>query len=175
MRKRIAATSLAVLAAVSMLLAGCGSVSTSAPGTNETQAEAADSSGTETVSSTAVKKVKDPYNEEIKLALIHDNIGHPVSSAWEEGMRRDLEAFPNITLQALDGKSSVETQVQQMTDLVNQGYDGIFLQANDAAALASSVKQAEDAGIPVITLNLDAETGMRFPCCFTAPLAGRKA
>lgn len=147
----------AVTLAASIMLAGCGNVSTSSPGT--ATAEAAGGGGGDAASAAGgIKAVKDPYKDEIKLALIHDNIGHPVSSAWEEGMRRDLAAFPNITLQALDGKSSVETQVQQMTDLVNQGYDGIFLQANDAAALASSVKQAEEAGIPVITLNLDAET-----------------
>ena len=42
-----------------------------------------------------------------------------------------------------------------MTDCINQGYNAIILQCSDGTALAPSVKQAEEAGIPVITVNLD--------------------
>ena len=45
-----------------------------------------------------------------------------------------------------------------MTELINQKVDGIILQSSDSAALAASVRQAEDAGIPVVCLNLDADT-----------------
>jgi ribose transport system substrate-binding protein len=36
-------------------------------------------------------------------------------------------------------------------------YDAIVLQCNDSAAMAASVTKAEKAGIPVITMNLDAD------------------
>lgn len=104
------------------------------------------------------KAVKDPYNDALKIGFIIDNIGHPVGNAWKVGVEEEVAAYPNITLQCFDGKSSAETQIQQMTDLINQEYDGILLQASDSAALAASVREAEAAGIPVITLNLDADT-----------------
>lgn len=104
------------------------------------------------------KAVKDPYNDELKIGFIIDNIGHPVGNAWKVGVEDEAAAYPNITVQCFDGKSSAETEIQQMTDLINQEYDGILLQATDSAALAASVREAEDAGIPVITLNLDADT-----------------
>lgn len=104
------------------------------------------------------KTVKDPYNDQLKIGFIIDNIGHPVGNAWKVGVENEAAAYPNITLQSFDGKSSAETEIQQMTDLINQDYDGILLQATDSAALAASVREAEAAGIPVITLNLDADT-----------------
>ena len=104
------------------------------------------------------KAVKNPYTDELKIGFIIDNIGHPVGNAWKVGVEEEVAAYSNITLQCFDGKSSAETEIQQMTDLINQGYDGILLQATDSAALAASVREAEEAGIPVITLNLDADT-----------------
>lgn len=104
------------------------------------------------------KAVKNPYADELKIGFIIDNIGHPVGNAWKVGVEEEVAAYPNITLQCFDGKSSAETEIQQMTDLINQEYDGILLQATDSAALAQSVREAEEAGIPVITLNLDADT-----------------
>ncbi|MEA4929690.1 MAG: sugar ABC transporter substrate-binding protein [Candidatus Limiplasma sp.] len=104
------------------------------------------------------KAVKNPYTDTLKIGFIIDNIGHPVGNAWKVGAEEEVAAYPNITLQCFDGKSSAETEIQQMTDLINQKYDGILLQATDSAALAASVREAEAAGIPVITLNLDADT-----------------
>ena len=104
------------------------------------------------------KAVKNPYKDQLKIGFIIDNIGHPVGNAWKVGAEEEVAAYPNITLQCFDGKSSAETEIQQMTDLINQQYDGILLQATDSAALAASVREAEAAGIPVITLNLDADT-----------------
>jgi ABC-type sugar transport system substrate-binding protein len=45
-----------------------------------------------------------------------------------------------------------------MSDVISQKYNAIILQCSDGTALAPSVKQAEEAGIPVITVNLDADT-----------------
>lgn len=101
---------------------------------------------------------KDPYKDAIKIGFVPDVIGDSVASAWGEGIKRQLQYYPNIKFQAFDGKASPETQVQILKDLINQKYDCIILQAHDATAVASTVKEAEAAGIPVITLNLDAAT-----------------
>ena len=73
-------------------------------------------------------------------------------------MQTYLGEFGNITLDVYDGEASVDTEVQIMDELINQKYDAIILQATDAAGLASSVDKAEAAGIPVITVNMDADT-----------------
>jgi ribose transport system substrate-binding protein len=101
---------------------------------------------------------KNPYQDAVKIGFVPNVIGDSVAAAWGEGIRRELQYYPNIKYQVFDGKASAETQVQILKDLINQKYDCIVLQANDAAAVAGTVKEAEEAGIPVITLNLDANT-----------------
>lgn len=119
---------------------------------------AVDGEGAGGAAAPAAKTAKDPYAEEIKIAYIPNVIGDSVAAAWGDGAEDELRVFPNVTFQRFDGKASAETQVQIMSDLVNQKYDAIILQAADSAALAASVQQAEAAGIPVVTLNLDADT-----------------
>jgi ribose transport system substrate-binding protein len=104
------------------------------------------------------RTVKNAYTDPLKIAFIPYTIGDSVGAAWGDGIERELSVFPNVTFRRFDGKASAETEVQIMTELINQKFDAIILQSADSAALAASVRQAEDAGIPVITLNLDADT-----------------
>lgn len=136
---------IAIILALALVFAlcACGNVAVDGESANKT--------------STA-KTTKDPYSDEIKIAFVPNVIGDSVAAAWGDGAEDELSVFSNVTFQRFDGKASAETQVQIMADLVNQKYDAIILQAADSAALAASVQQAEAAGIPVITLNLDADT-----------------
>ena len=151
MKKKMLAGLLAVMCVASMVLAGCGAVKTdneaAAPSSSEASAEEA-----------APAETKDPYTDDIKIAFIAYTIGDSVASAWSEGMETELATYGNVTFQAFDGAASVDTQVSIMDDLIEQKYDAIMLQCVDSAGLAASVDKAEAAGIPVITLNLDADT-----------------
>jgi ABC-type sugar transport system substrate-binding protein len=109
-------------------------------------------------SSSLGKKAIDPYRENIKIAWVAHEIGVPVTQAWFDGMKREVVDYPNITLQGFDGKASAENQVKIMDEIITQRYNAIILQASDNAALAPSVTKAEQAGIPVITLNLDVDS-----------------
>ena len=102
-------------------------------------------------------KVKvDPYaGEEVKIAYIAHDIGTPNNQGWKEGIERECGSWDNIKVDSYGAEESAETQVQIMTDCINQGYNAIILQCSDGTALAPSVRQAEEAGIPVITVNLD--------------------
>lgn len=140
---------ISLLVVLSMLLMGCGSVKTD----DEVSSEAAGKS------EAAVKtEVKNPYSDGVKIGFVPNVIGDSVAAAWAKGAGDELAVYDNVSFQTFDGKASAETQTQIISDLITQDYDAIILQAADSAALASSVKQAEAAGIPVITLNLDADT-----------------
>ena len=93
--------------------------------------------------------------EEVKIAYIAHDIGTPNNQGWKEGIERECASWSNIKVDSYGAEESAETQVQIMTDCINQGYNAIILQCSDGTALAPSVKQAEEAGIPVITVNLD--------------------
>ena len=102
-------------------------------------------------------KVKvDPYaGEEVKIAYIAHDIGTPNNQGWKEGIERECGSWDNIKVDSYGAEEKNEKQVQIMTDCINQGYNAIILQCSDGTALAPSVRQAEEAGIPVITVNLD--------------------
>ncbi len=138
-----------LLLVLAMTLVGCGSVKT------DDQVSGEDSGNSQTVTKA---ETKNPYSDEIKIGFVPNVIGDSVAAAWAKGAEQELSVYDNVTFQTFDGKASAETQTQIISDLITQNYDAIILQASDSAALASSVKQAEAAGIPVITLNLDADT-----------------
>lgn len=122
---------------------------TTAPATNSTAATSA-----------ATKTRLNPYDgeTEIKIAYIAHDISTPNNQGWLEGIQRECAAWDNITILEYNADSSAETQVTQVADAVNQGCQAIILQCSDGTALASAVDDAEAAGVPVITLNLDAYT-----------------
>ena len=102
------------------------------------------------------KQKVNPYaGDEVKIAYIAHDIGTPNNQGWKEGIERECGSWSNIKVDSYGAEESAETQVQIMTDCINQGYNAIILQCSDGTALAPSVKQAEEAGIPVITVNLD--------------------
>lgn len=133
--------------AAALLLTGCSGIQTD---------DGSVGAGTAPVSEAS--SGKDPYTEPVKIGFIPNVIGDSVAAAWIDGMERELANFDTVSFQTYDGEASVDTQVKIIDDLINQDYDAIILQATDAAGLAGSVKKAEAAGIPVITMNLDADT-----------------
>ncbi|MBR2769614.1 MAG: sugar ABC transporter substrate-binding protein [Solobacterium sp.] len=139
---------IALSAVMAMSLAACGGQTTTR---EDNGAPVAASSG-----GSSNKKRVDPYaGDPIKIAYIAHDIGTPNNQGWKEGIERECGSWSNIKIDSYGAEESAETQVQIMTDCINQGYNAIILQCSDGTALAPSVKQAEEAGIPVITVNLD--------------------
>ncbi|OYO84472.1 sugar ABC transporter substrate-binding protein [Lachnotalea glycerini] len=143
MKKMLALFMVGIMSAT--LYAGCSSIKT-------------DSQANESESTTEAATGKDVYTEEIKIAFLPNVIGDSCAAAWSDGMKEYLSAFSNVTFDVFDGQASVDTQVKVMDELINQKYDAIILQAADASGLSTSTEKAESAGIPVITVNLDADT-----------------
>jgi len=94
---------------------------------------------------------KDVY----EIAFVATAIAHSVPAAWHKGMEKEAAYHDNIDYLMEDGQWKAEIQIEKMENLINQQVDAIVLQAVDAAALSPSVMEAEEAGIPVICLNLD--------------------
>jgi ribose transport system substrate-binding protein len=78
------------------------------------------------------------------------------SSAWGQGLAEIAANQKNIDFQVLDGQNKADTQINLMNTAIAQKVDTIFLQPADSVGLAPSIKKAKAAGIPVITLNIDA-------------------
>lgn len=91
----------------------------------------------------------------MKIGYVPTALAHSVPHTWDVGIQRDLAYKPYITYTPTDPNFSAQVQIAKMESFVSQKYDAIILQAWDAAALSPAVAEAQNAGIHVITLNLD--------------------
>jgi ribose transport system substrate-binding protein len=78
-----------------------------------------------------------------------------VSSAWSTGIEEVLKTQQIIEYKLLDGQAKVDVQISLIDTAITEGVDAIFLQPVDSVAVGPSIKKAKEAGIPVITLNID--------------------
>ena len=120
-------------------------------------APAPDSSSPSTGASTDAKMVgKDLSKEPIKIAFLAAQMdANPVY--WEQGIKKACSPYTNIEVTTFDAGGSAETQNQQITECVNQGYDAIIINAADSTAIASAVSDAEAAGVNVFAINIGIE------------------
>lgn len=97
----------------------------------------------------------DTQKKVYKVAFIAGGLSHSVPAAWHQGILNEVKDKPYIHYEVADGQWRPEVQIQKIQDYVNRGFDAIILQAQDAAALSAAVREAEQAGVFVVTLNLD--------------------
>jgi ABC-type sugar transport system substrate-binding protein len=98
----------------------------------------------------AAQTAKDSY----KMVFVQFQ-PHTVSSAWGKGIEEVLKTQQNISFELLDGQAKVDVQIGLMDNAISQGVDAIFLQPVDSVAVGPSILKAKEAGIPVLTLNID--------------------
>src|SRR3954452_18705771 len=90
----------------------------------------------------------------MKVGVVLETLSHPLIKYWgDECARQGLGFGMNVSVQ--DGERNVQKQTSQMEAFISQGANFLVLQATDAAGLTPVVRKAEQAGIPVITLNQD--------------------
>lgn len=68
-------------------------------------------------------------------------------------LKDEANKLGNVTIQVADGQLSAPKQIADIEAAIVQGVDGIILSPVEADALAGVVKQAIDAGIPVVTVD----------------------
>ena len=156
--KRLAAILVSLLLVVS--LAACGSAN--AANANNTPAEEKTEEKTDTTPVAAGEslgfreRTKNPYEDPMKFAWIPTNATEANATAWGNGIREELSYWPNTELNVFDPERDAEQQGKIISDLVAQGYDGIFLQSINPDVVSASVREAEEAGIPVVCINMGA-------------------
>ena len=139
MIKKITAVFLtAVLAAA--LLAGCKKN----VGSPEDNAVMDDQENTE----------KDTEEAEHVLGFSCSDLSNPFYTVLEEALQSSLEE-EGIRLVVRDARSDVDTQIQQVDELIQQNVEGVFLCPAEWEEITPALEALNDAGIPVI--NLDTE------------------
>ncbi len=80
--------------------------------------------------------------------------------AWSDGIEgvTSVQQAVNVKYSVKDPNSDPAVQVQMVNSMVDEGYDIIWLQPIDSAAIAAPVTRARNAGIVVITINIEANS-----------------
>ncbi|MEC1722566.1 ribose ABC transporter substrate-binding protein RbsB [Schinkia azotoformans] len=132
-----------LLAAFTMILvAGC---STKAPGSTEEPATSGENKGA-------------PATDSMKLGLSISTLNNPFFVTLKEGAEAEAKK-QGIQITTIDAQNDPAKQISDIEDLIQQGVSALIINPTDSAAVVSAIESANNAGIPVITVDRSAEGG----------------
>ena len=131
MKKKLLAAVLAAMMVFS--LAACGS-NGSSPSTSGSAS--ASGSGSKT---------------SYKIALCMSHQTNAFTIAVAKGAQSKAAEL-GVTVDVFDGKQDQATQASQIEQCINSGYDGILVEPVSVDGIVPAVKEANEAGVPVITV-----------------------
>ena len=132
-----------LLGALTMILvAGC---STKAPGSSEEPA-------------TSDENKEAPATDSIKLGLSISTLNNPFFVTLRDGAEAEAKK-QGIQITTIDAQNDPAKQISDIEDLIQQGVSALIINPTDSAAVVSAIESANNAGIPVITVDRSAEGG----------------
>ncbi|KEF39747.1 ribose-binding protein [Schinkia azotoformans MEV2011] len=132
-----------LLAAFTMILvAGC---STKAPGSSEEPA-------------TSGENKEAPATDSMKLGLSISTLNNPFFVTLRDGAEAEAKK-QGIQITTIDAQNDPAKQISDIEDLIQQGVSALIINPTDSAAVVSAIESANNAGIPVITVDRSAEGG----------------
>ncbi|MBD9638832.1 sugar ABC transporter substrate-binding protein [Ensifer sp. ENS07] len=87
--------------------------------------------------------------KDLVFGLIANNMAFPYNVVLADGFKEQAAA-KGVKVIVLDSKMSMETQANQMDDLLLQKVDGIAFMPNDSVAVTSLVDKVAAAGVPIV-------------------------
>ena len=134
-----AVTVILTLVLIAACLAGCG---------NKTGDSTANSRGGFALTG------KDISSDKVQIAFIPMSTAGQVNVIVQQAADKIMDTYPNIAINFFDAGFDPNTQITLINECITQKYDAIVMECVDATALAPVIKEAEDAGVVVITSNM---------------------
>ena len=105
------------------------------------------------------------------IGITQNNVGvDSYQTTYEQAFIAAADANPDIETVVLDAGGDVARQISQVEDLIQQQVDAIIIWPTNGEAVVPAVRQASQAGIPVIVTNSNiAEAGFDFITSFSGP------
>lgn len=109
--------------------------------------------------------------QSITIGITQNNVGvDSYQTTYEQAFIAAAEANPDVEVVILDAGGDVARQIAQIQDLVQQGVDAMIIWPTNGEAVIPAVREAFQAGIPVIITNSNiAEPGFEFVASFSGP------
>jgi ABC-type sugar transport system substrate-binding protein len=96
---------------------------------------------------------KNIREDAIKIAYITLSTAGIGNRMHELAYEEQLSYYPNVDFQFFDGEYNPDRQRQILNECVTQKYDAVIIEAMGTEELNRAIVEAEEAGIPVITMN----------------------
>ena len=93
-----------------------------------------------------------------KIGFSISTLNNPFFVTLSDGAKAQAEEL-GAMLTVIDAQDDAAKQASDVEDLIQQGVDLIMINPTDSAAVVSAVESANSAGIPVITVDRNAEGG----------------
>jgi ribose transport system substrate-binding protein len=107
----------------------------------------------------------------VRIGITQNNVGvDSYQTTYEQAFIAAAAANPDVEVVVLDAGGDVARQIAQMQDLIQQEVDAIIIWPTNGEAVIPAVREAHQAGIPVIVTNSNiAEAGFEFVTSFSGP------
>jgi ribose transport system substrate-binding protein len=107
----------------------------------------------------------------ITVGITQNNVGvDSYQTTYENAFNEAAAEMEGVETVVLDAGGDVSRQIGQMQDLTQQQVDVIIIWPTDGQAVVPAVRQANQAGIPVVVTNSQiAEQGQEFIAAFSGP------
>ena len=128
---------------ITACLAGCGSTSTEVASEGETE------------SMTLVGK--DVFTEQVQIAFIPMSTAGQVNTIVQQAADEIMATYDTVTINFFDAGFDPNTQITLINECITQGYDAIVMECADSTAVGPVIAEAEEAGVNVITVNLNTD------------------
>lgn len=96
--------------------------------------------------------------QDVKIGVSISTLNNPFFVSVKDGIVKEAKKKGMETV-VVDAQDDTSKQISGIEDLILKGVDVLVVNPTDSAAISSSVLSANEAGIPVITIDRSAENG----------------
>jgi ribose transport system substrate-binding protein len=105
---------------------------------------------------TAQDAPKPPAKDKLLIGFSQCTVKEPWRVEFNRRLKEHADKdYPNVQLDMLDADDKTEKQVGDVKTFIRRGVDAILISPKEAAGLTGVVKEATEAGIPVVVLDRD--------------------
>jgi len=97
-------------------------------------------------------------DDSVKIGLSISTLNNPFFVTLKEGAEKKAKE-EGIEITTVDAQNDPAKQVSDVEDLIQKGIDVLLINPTDSAAITAAIESANNAGIPVITVDRSAEGG----------------
>ncbi|MEK4014552.1 ribose ABC transporter substrate-binding protein RbsB [Peribacillus sp. FSL M8-0224] len=104
------------------------------------------------------KKEKKDSMKDVKVGVSISTLNNPFFVSLKDGIEKEAKE-KGMKVTVVDAQDDTAKQISGIEDLTLQKVDVLLVNPTDSAAISSAVKDANDAGIPVITIDRSSDEG----------------